>query len=57
MHIGFLWESHKEREHREDLDVGGRIILRCMLEKWDGVMWTGLIWLRIGTSGGLLWTL
>jgi hypothetical protein len=21
---------------------------------WDGVVWTGLIWIRIGTSGGLL---
>jgi hypothetical protein len=21
---------------------------------WDGVAWTGSIWLRIGTSGGLL---
>jgi hypothetical protein len=24
------------------------------LEIWDGVVWTGLIWLRIGTSGGPL---
>jgi hypothetical protein len=23
---------------------------------WDGVEWIGLIRLRIGTSGGLLWT-
>jgi hypothetical protein len=22
--------------------------------RWDGVVWTGSIWLRIGTSGGLL---
>jgi hypothetical protein len=22
--------------------------------RWDGVVWTGLIWLSIGTSGGLL---
>jgi hypothetical protein len=22
--------------------------------RWDGMGWTGLIWLRIGTSGGLL---
>jgi hypothetical protein len=21
---------------------------------WDGVVWTGSIWLRVGTSGGLL---
>jgi hypothetical protein len=25
---------------------------RC--ERWDGVMWTGLVWLRIGTGGGEL---
>jgi hypothetical protein len=25
-----------------------------ILERWDGVLWTGLIWLRIGTSEGLL---
>jgi hypothetical protein len=22
-------------------------------ERYDGVVWTGFIWLRIGTSGGL----
>jgi hypothetical protein len=26
-HIGLWWESQKERDHQEDLDVGGRIIL------------------------------
>jgi hypothetical protein len=26
MHIGFWWESQKERGHYEDLDVGGKII-------------------------------
>jgi hypothetical protein len=25
-------------------------------ERENGVVWTGLIWLRIGTSGGFLWT-
>jgi hypothetical protein len=24
------------------------------LERWDGMVWIGLMWLRIGTSGGLL---
>jgi hypothetical protein len=23
---------------------------------WDGMVWIRLIWLRIGISGGLLWT-
>jgi hypothetical protein len=25
-----------------------------ILERWNGVMWTGLVWLRIGTGGELL---
>jgi hypothetical protein len=31
-----------------------RIILGWILERWDGVMWTGLLLLRIGTGGELL---
>jgi hypothetical protein len=54
MHIGFWWENQKERDDLEDLDVGSRIILKWTLERQDGVVWTGLVWLRIGTSGGLL---
>jgi hypothetical protein len=25
-----------------------------ILQRWDEVMWTGLVWLRIGTGGELL---
>jgi hypothetical protein len=25
-----------------------------ILERWDGAMWTGLVWLRIATDGELL---
>jgi hypothetical protein len=32
----------------------GMMILKWILEKQDGVVWTGFIWHRIGTSGGLL---
>jgi hypothetical protein len=35
-------------------DVGVWIILREILERWDGVMWSRLVWLRIGTGGELL---
>jgi hypothetical protein len=42
-HIGVWWESQKER----DPDVIGRIILKWILVRQDG-----LIWLRMGTSGG-----
>jgi hypothetical protein len=38
---------------KEDVDVGGRVILKRISERWDVVTWTGFIWLRIGTSGGL----
>jgi hypothetical protein len=32
----------------------GKRPLGWILERWDGVMWTGLVWLRIGTGGELL---
>jgi hypothetical protein len=54
MHAGLWWESRKERDHYENLGIHGRIILKRILEKWDGVLWTGFIWLRIGTIGWLL---
>ena len=43
----------KERDYMEDLDIDGRI-LNWIYKKQDGSAWTGLLWLRIGTSGGLL---
>jgi hypothetical protein len=43
-----------ERDQLEDLGVDGRIILRYIFKKWDVGALTGLIWLRIGTGGGLL---
>jgi hypothetical protein len=54
MHIRYWWENQKERDHWEDVDVGGKMIVKWILEKYDRVEWTGLIWLRIGTSGRLL---
>jgi len=44
----------RERYHLDDPGVNGRIILKCFLKKWDGEASTGLIWLQIGTGGGLL---
>jgi hypothetical protein len=46
MHIGYWWGNQKERDHWEDQDVGGWTILKWILDR------IGLIWLRIGTSGG-----
>jgi hypothetical protein len=54
MHVRSYWEIHKERDREEDLDAGGRIILKWILEKCDRVVLTRLTCIRIGTSGGLL---
>jgi hypothetical protein len=35
--------------------LDGRIILRWIFRKLEGVVGTGWSWLRIGTGGGLLW--
>jgi hypothetical protein len=42
-----------KRVHKIDLDVGGWIMLKWNLEKY-GVVWTGFISFRTGSSGGLL---
>jgi hypothetical protein len=49
-----LVENQKERYHYVDLHVGERIILKWFLERYDRVVLTGLIWLGIETTGGLL---
>ena len=37
-----------------DQDVDGRIILRWIFRKWEGVVGTGWSWLRIRMGGGRL---
>ena len=49
---GFWWGNLKGRVHMEDSGVDGRIILRWIFRKWDVGALIGLIWLRIGISGG-----
>jgi len=44
----------REWDHLGDPDVDGRIILRWIFRKREGVMGTGWIWLRIGIGGGYL---
>jgi hypothetical protein len=33
MHAGFLWENQKEGDHKKDLYINGRVILKWILEK------------------------
>jgi hypothetical protein len=49
---GFWWGGL--RDHWGDRDVDGRIIISWIFRKWEGVVGTGLSWLRIGTGGGHL---
>ena len=53
MHTRFWWGKVRKRHHLEDLGVDGVVILKWIFGKCDGA-WTGLIWLKIGTNGGLL---
>jgi hypothetical protein len=50
----FWWGILRERDHKEDPDIDGRIILRWIFRKWEGVVGTGWSGLRIGTVGGHL---
>jgi len=54
MYTGFWWGNLRERDHLEEPDVDGRIILRWIFKKCDVGARTGLIWVRIGKVGGLL---
>jgi len=53
VHTEFWWGNLGKKDHLENPDIRGRIILKWTLRKWDGA-WTGLIWLRIQTDGRLL---
>jgi hypothetical protein len=44
MHTKFLYETLKEINHYEDLDVDGRAVLKWILKKYDGRVRTGFIW-------------
>jgi hypothetical protein len=49
----FAGKPEGKRPH-VDLRIGGMIILEWILGKYDGNMWTRIVWLRIGTSDRLL---
>jgi hypothetical protein len=41
MDLGFWWENQKEKDYQEDLDIDGKVILKCILENRIG--WYGLV--------------
>jgi hypothetical protein len=47
----FECKTRKRRNHSKDLDVDGWIITEQIIKKQGGKLWTGFVWLRIGTSG------
>jgi len=47
-------ENPRETDHLEDPGVDGRKILKLIFREWDVRVLIALIWLRIGTGGGLL---
>jgi hypothetical protein len=52
MHTVFWLENMKGKDLSQGVD--GRIRLERISRKEGRMVWTGCIWLRIGTSGGLL---
>jgi hypothetical protein len=51
---GFWWENLRKGDSSGEPGADEKIILRWIFRKWDGVVCTGLTWLRTGKDGGLL---
>jgi len=54
MYTGFWWGNLREKDHKGDPSVDGRLKLRPIFKKWDVDVWTGSIWLMKWTVGGHL---
>jgi hypothetical protein len=52
IHTGICWGNLKERGHLENRRLGGSIIM-TWLNKQDGMVCIGFLWLRRGPSGGI----
>jgi hypothetical protein len=54
MYVIFELRNQKERDHLGDLKIDRSIICKCIIKILYVRTFTGLNWLRIVTSGGLL---
>jgi hypothetical protein len=52
--IRVWWGNRRERDHLIYRSVDEKVILRSYFRKWDVMVWSGLIWLRIERVGGHL---
>jgi hypothetical protein len=55
MQAEFWLVNLKARDHVTDLG-GNRRMWTWIVKIQDGAAWTGLMWLRTGTSGGLFYS-
>jgi hypothetical protein len=60
-HVAGIWRKDTLRVlvgrpegKRKDPGVDGSSIVKSIFNTWSGDAWSGLLWLRIGTGGGLL---
>jgi hypothetical protein len=53
MLTNFQAGNTKRRDHLEEVVVDGRILVKWISGDCYENVWTGFIWLRIGSSGGL----
>jgi hypothetical protein len=51
---GVLVGKHKERDYVEDIVIDGEDNNKLDLQEVGWGAWTGLVWLRIETGGGIL---
>jgi hypothetical protein len=55
MNTKFWSENLKGWRCLEDIGGGWRIILKFIITKCSGRVWTGFIWTGLGPGGGLFW--